>query len=55
MRNKLEIENSVWYDDLTDVSSFVGCVFTEINKSYNFSSGRKRDKKESREILVLNY
>ena len=27
----------------------------EIDKSYNFSSGRKRDKKESREILVLNY
>ena len=35
MRNKLEIENSVWYDDLTDVSSFVGCVFTEINKLDN--------------------
>lgn len=27
----------------------------EIDKSYNFSSGRKRNKKESREILVLNY
>lgn len=27
----------------------------EIDKSYNFSSGRKRDKKESKEILVLNY
>jgi DNA adenine methylase len=27
----------------------------EIDKNYNFSSGRKRDKKESKEILVLNY
>lgn len=35
MRNKLEIESSVWYDDLTDINNFIGCVFTEIDKLDN--------------------